>query len=115
MACSGRVRRMLIIAIVAVIAVCEAAGHAQENPYRTVEGWAKLPEGRTWGSTAAVDVDANDHIWVFERCGYVTAFIPDPVETVKGTSAAEGVAADSQGNIYGAEVGPKALKKYVKK
>ena len=21
------------------------------NPYRTVEGWAKLPEGRTWGST----------------------------------------------------------------
>ena len=47
--------------------------------------------------------------------GFVTAFIPDPVETVKGTSAAEGVAADSKGNIYGAEVGPKALKKYVKK
>ena len=47
--------------------------------------------------------------------GYVTAFIPDPVENVKGTSAAEGVAADSLGNIYGAEVGPKALKKYVKK
>ena len=47
--------------------------------------------------------------------GYVTAFIPDPIENVKGTSAAEGVAADSLGNIYGAEVGPKALKKYVKK
>lgn len=49
------------------------------------------------------------------RDGYVTAFIPDPVENVKGTSAAEGVAADSLGNIYGAEVGPKELKKYVKK
>jgi DNA-binding beta-propeller fold protein YncE len=46
---------------------------------------------------------------------FVTAFIPDPVETAKSTSAAEGVAADSKGNIYGAEVGPKALKKYVKK
>jgi len=31
------------------------------------------------------------------------------------TSAAEGVAADAQGSIYGAEVGPRALKKYVKK
>ena len=47
--------------------------------------------------------------------GFVTAFIPDPVETFKGTSAAEGVAADSLGNVYGAEVGPKALKKYVRK
>ena len=34
------------------------------------------------------------------------AFIPDPNETATGTSAAEGVAADEQGNVYGAEVGP---------
>lgn len=47
--------------------------------------------------------------------GKVTAFIPDPDEKATGTSAAEGVAADSKGNIYGAEVGPRALKKYVKK
>jgi sugar lactone lactonase YvrE len=30
------------------------------------------------------------------------------------TSAAEGVAVDRAGNIYGAEVGPRALKKYVR-
>ena len=47
--------------------------------------------------------------------GKVLAFIPDPVEIATNTSAAEGVAADADGNIYGAEVGPKALKKYVKK
>lgn len=46
--------------------------------------------------------------------GKVTAFIPDPRPDAKGTSAAEGVAADAAGNIYGAEVGPRALKKYVK-
>ena len=46
--------------------------------------------------------------------GKVTAFIPDPAPTA-GTSAAEGVAADHEGNVYGAEVGPKDLKKYVKK
>jgi sugar lactone lactonase YvrE len=52
--------------------------------------------------------------------GKVIAFIPDPNPNPDqgagaGTSAAEGVAADSSGNIYGAEVGPRALKKYVKK
>jgi streptogramin lyase len=46
--------------------------------------------------------------------GTVTAFIPDPVEKATGTSAAEGVAADEIGHIYGAEVGPKRLMKYVK-
>ena len=47
--------------------------------------------------------------------GKVTAFIPDPVANATNTSAAEGVAADAAGNIYGAEVGPRALKRYVRK
>jgi DNA-binding beta-propeller fold protein YncE len=47
--------------------------------------------------------------------GSVKYFIPDPAEKATTTSAAEGVAADAQGNIYGAEVGPRALKRYVKK
>jgi DNA-binding beta-propeller fold protein YncE len=46
--------------------------------------------------------------------GSVTAFIPDPVEKSNTTSAAEGVAADAAGNIYGAEVGPKRMMKYVR-
>jgi streptogramin lyase len=47
--------------------------------------------------------------------GKVLYFIPDPVEKATGTSAAEGVAVDAQGNVYGAEVGPRAVKKYVRK
>jgi streptogramin lyase len=40
------------------------------NPYETVEGWGKLPTGRTWGSTSAVEVDKDGRsIWVAERCG----------------------------------------------
>ncbi|MCU0623451.1 MAG: hypothetical protein MUF53_06240, partial [Gemmatimonadaceae bacterium] len=46
------------------------------------------------------------------RDGKVTAFIPDPVETTRNTSAAEGVAVDARGTVYGAEVGPRALKRY---
>src|SRR4051812_235715 len=46
--------------------------------------------------------------------GALTAFIPDPVEKISGTSAAEGVAADAMGNIFGAEVGSKRVNKCVK-
>jgi sugar lactone lactonase YvrE len=45
------------------------------NPYTTVEGWAKLPEGRTWGSTSAVDIDRDGKsIWVAERCAVNSCF-----------------------------------------
>jgi len=47
--------------------------------------------------------------------GTISGFIPDPDEKPPNTSAAEGVAVDRKGNLYGAEVGPRALKKYVKK
>jgi sugar lactone lactonase YvrE len=47
--------------------------------------------------------------------GKVMSFIPDPDENATGTSAAEGVVVDAAGNVYGAEVGPRQVKKYVKK
>jgi sugar lactone lactonase YvrE len=43
--------------------------------------------------------------------GKVLYRIPDPLE-LKGTSAAEGVAVDAAGNVYGGEVGPRRLVKY---
>ena len=59
--------------------------------------------------------------------GTVTAFIPDPWKTCEqgqrptpeqpcatNTSAAEGIAVDRAGSVYGAEVGPRAVKKYVR-
>lgn len=53
----------------ALIAVAALAA-AQPNPYRTIEGWAKMPDGRTWGATSAVDIDRDGRsIWVAERCG----------------------------------------------
>lgn len=48
--------------------------------------------------------------------GKVLYFIPDPEkDKTTGTLAAEGVAADAVGNIYGAEVGPRKVQKYVMK
>ena len=46
--------------------------------------------------------------------GKVVAKMADGGKPPGGTLAAEGVAVDAAGNVYGAEVGPQALKKYVK-
>ena len=42
---------------------------AQPNPYRIINDWAKLPEGRTWGQVATVDIGRNGSVWILERCG----------------------------------------------
>jgi sugar lactone lactonase YvrE len=47
--------------------------------------------------------------------GNVEFFIPDPDPDCRGTCTAEGVVADSHGNIFGAEVGPVGgVKRYVR-
>ncbi len=49
------------------------------NPYRTVENWAQLPAGRTWGSLSAVDIDRDGKsVWVAERCGGNSACLDAP-------------------------------------
>jgi sugar lactone lactonase YvrE len=94
-----------------------------------------LSETREFSRPSGIFIDKQDNIYVADsesesvarnhngwkrgiRLGSVkdmkvTAFIPDPNEKATTTSAAEGVAVDAKGNIYGAEVGPRAVKKYV--
>ena len=87
---------------------------------------------------SGVFIDGNDNIYVADsesgsvnpehgawlrgirvgsaRTGEVTAFIPDPQPDCDGTCTAEGVVADANGVIYGAEVGPPPgrLNRYVR-
>src|SRR6266436_8886772 len=91
------------------------------NPYQTVENYFKLPAGRTWGSTSAVDIDKDGRsIWVAERCGVNSCADPatgkmsplDPVlkfdasgKLVKSFGAgmiafAHGIHVDRDGNIW---------------
>ena len=70
---------MRVLTLLAAIVTCGSLAYTQAdvqpvndrpNPYRTLDDWAKLPDGRTWGSTSAVDVDRDGRsIWVAERCG----------------------------------------------
>ena len=39
------------------------------NPYKTITGWAQLPDGRKWGSTAGVDIGPDGNVWTYDRCG----------------------------------------------
>src|SRR5262245_41623539 len=70
----SRSRNALVAALIVVTTSVGTAlaqsPNSQPNPYSTVEGWAKMPEGRTWGSTSAVEIDRDGRsIWVAERCG----------------------------------------------
>lgn len=74
-----RVRWLLagLVALASLVMEHGAAGQATvaplndlPNPYKTVEHYFKLPEGRSWGATSAVDIDVDGRsIWVAERCG----------------------------------------------
>ena len=60
----------MAFALTLLIACTAQAQNSAPNPFQTIEGWAKLPDGRVWGATSAV-YPANDgkHIWIAERCG----------------------------------------------
>jgi sugar lactone lactonase YvrE len=101
-----------------------------------------LAEWKQFGRPSGIYIDARDILYVTDsestgkpgygynpgwkrgirigsvNDGIVTTFIPDPLEPVNGTlpatSAAEGVAVDARGVIYGAEVGSKSLMRYEK-
>jgi DNA-binding beta-propeller fold protein YncE len=46
-----------------------ALAQAMPNPYRQVEGWAKLPGGRQIGAVGDIDIDPDGrHVWAILRC-----------------------------------------------
>jgi sugar lactone lactonase YvrE len=125
-----RVAHLTVAAALFAGALCEWRAHAQSpsaavndrpNPYQSVDNFFKLPAGRTWGSTSAVEIDKDGRsIWVGERCGVNSCADPatgkmsdlDPVLKFdasgnlvksfgKGMIAfAHGIHVDRDGNIW---------------
>ena len=50
-------------------------GEGLPNPApKVTQNWGELPAGRTWGTSAGLDIDPKDgHVWGYERCGAGTA------------------------------------------
>jgi DNA-binding beta-propeller fold protein YncE len=58
-----------LLATVGLLAAQLAAAQALPNPYRDVDGWAKLPNGRQIGAVGDVDIDPDGvHVWAVIRC-----------------------------------------------
>lgn len=56
-------------ALCASLAAAAVAAQPLPNPYRLVDGWAKLPEGREMGAVGDVAADPDGrHIWAVIRC-----------------------------------------------
>jgi sugar lactone lactonase YvrE len=102
-------------------AIQPAAQAAQEpvnhlpNPYETQRNFGTLPEGRSWGSVSAVNVDIDGiHIWAGDRCGTNSCATSnvDPMvrldpngNVVQSFGAGQiiwphGIDVDSEGNIW---------------
>jgi len=109
---------MSLLLVVPVFAVAQDAGQPTNdapNNYNTIKDYFKLPEGRAWGSTSAVDVDKDGKsIWVGERCGANTCLGSplDPILKFDGSGALvksfgagmmifpHGIHVDKDGNIW---------------
>jgi DNA-binding beta-propeller fold protein YncE len=103
------------------------SGEGLPNPApKVIKNWGQLPAGRTWGTSAGIDIDPKDgHIWAYERCGAGAAggagggpvdCDNTPVDPVfkfdRNTGAVlanigkgvmvtpHGIALDSQGNVW---------------
>src|SRR6185503_10826449 len=70
-------RKLTIVALALLAATTTARAQGTDqptnnlpNPYRTIANAFRLPDGREWGSTSAVEIDKDGRsIWVAERCG----------------------------------------------
>jgi DNA-binding beta-propeller fold protein YncE len=60
--------RVLFALSFVAAASAQPAPNSQPNPYRTIENYFQLPEGRTMGSTSAIDIDRAGNIWIADRC-----------------------------------------------
>ena len=64
-----RIVRVVPIVLLALGVATTASAQLLPNPYRIVDGWAKLPNGRKMGAVGKVDIAADGtHIWAVIRC-----------------------------------------------
>jgi DNA-binding beta-propeller fold protein YncE len=103
----------ILAGLLSVLSPNAAAAEALANPYGE-DGWAKLPDGRRWGATGAVDVARDGTVWVAERCGGDSCAdnnVPPVVQLDASgkflktfgagiISVPHGIAVDREGNVW---------------
>ena len=66
----NRFRLFSLLALVILFCIAsQSLAQTYPNPYRAVDTWAKLPDGRTMGAVGDVTIDPDgEHIWAVIRC-----------------------------------------------
>jgi DNA-binding beta-propeller fold protein YncE len=112
-----RAAAVMMLAGVSGVVFAQSGGPTNNlpNPYQSIENWAKMPEGRGWGSAAGVAIDPDGKsVWVAERCGENSCFgsTLDPIlkfdrngKMVKHFGGGmfvfpHGIFVDRQGNVW---------------
>jgi DNA-binding beta-propeller fold protein YncE len=50
--------------------VVDPASKPLPNPNpKVVKNWGTLPDNRTWGNTAGIDIGPDGNVWTYDRCG----------------------------------------------
>jgi hypothetical protein len=101
---NGKAQRLtgwlLVASLASITGLAQNRSDADKNlpnPYQTIEHYFKMPPGRTLGSSSSVDIDPDgSSVWIADRC-------------------AAGSCLGSDSAIYGSQVRPYGLFKYVKK
>jgi len=70
------------LGLFAAAAILAGAAAAQENPYREISDWAETAGSRDLGSVAWAYADADDNLWIVERCGQNTCVDRDDVAPI---------------------------------
>ena len=59
----------MLVFVTGLGTVVEAFAQVLPNPYRAVDGWAQLADGRKMGAVGGVTIDPDgEHIWAVVRC-----------------------------------------------
>src|ERR1700755_1781679 len=72
-----KIRLALTLAVLALLALAFPAAAQMSTPPTGLPDpfgpperqWAKLPDGKPWGTTAGIEIGPHGEIWAIDRCG----------------------------------------------
>lgn len=97
--------RLLAVCILLSTAVFAQLKSGPPLNYKTVEGWAKLPEGWNFGECSGVAVDNQDNVWVFNRGAHPVIVFDRDGKFLKAwkeipVKSAHGIRVDKHGDVW---------------
>ncbi len=112
----SRTRRAFAAGLVAWLGLCamavaQPAANTMNNPYRMLESWGDLGEGRQWGAVIGILPDGEGGTWIHHRSNPPIVKLDASGKVTKSFgdgmfSMAHGFCMDHDGNLWAGDSGP---------